>query len=616
MEAEHEGDLKFWILPTQRILDSLGSNFVHQAKQNYKKKTLPASLSTKVKICVDERFDEMFFTLLCKTTSSLSDVPESFVATKGVRSLVKDLTSLLLYDLCYTHAWFNSYSMQNSSSQLQDALLLNSFRLESLVSLAVMEGPSFCRGLLHLFNLVFNLTFNFFNQHFVPQHLVKKEMDSRSSRHRRMFRVSSLGQETFRSFSASLLLRRSTTPTPSLRQSQSSPPYFDIKYASCFSISRRFFSFLQSAHAFSTLGLRISVFYQFFYAQGIFPLIDSEIIDPLYSHQPFFLDTTLLFCLGFACYFYKIHTKIQEGSFLGLLNECHTLKWVQLTAGLLLNAKENPTDELSLNDTIREASKSSGCIEFTEKNNYLTENAQFQKEFLRWKKSLDSILGRCSFVILISGGSGCGKSTLALFLGRQLGCLNIVSTDTLRHVLRSKYSKEENPLLYSSTYNVDEALNRMTLEQYNKWTEKFTAFPNNCSECVKGYILQSRMLYETIELMLHETIRIGESLILEGIHLTGEIIQHLHDRFPTRCVSFFIYLKKEDIHIQRLANRSVSCESLASKNNYIKHLSNIRQIQQFLSTTLPSYVIPIENTALNMSCKFMHQNILNHLQYA
>lgn len=55
-------------------------------------------------------------------------------------------------------------------------------------------------------------------------------------------------------------------------------------------------------------------------------------------------------------------------------------------------------------------------------------------------------------MVLLAGTSGTGKSTLASLLGSRLGISTVLSTDTIRHVMRNFVSKEENPVLFASTY--------------------------------------------------------------------------------------------------------------------------------------------------------------------
>lgn len=57
-----------------------------------------------------------------------------------------------------------------------------------------------------------------------------------------------------------------------------------------------------------------------------------------------------------------------------------------------------------------------------------------------------------NILVLLAGTSGTGKSTLASLLGSRLGISTVLSTDTIRHVMRNFYSKEDNPILFASTY--------------------------------------------------------------------------------------------------------------------------------------------------------------------
>ncbi len=61
---------------------------------------------------------------------------------------------------------------------------------------------------------------------------------------------------------------------------------------------------------------------------------------------------------------------------------------------------------------------------------------------------------RRSVTVLLAGTSGTGKSTLAGLLAARLGISTIVSTDSVRHMLRSFTPAEACPLLWASTYEV------------------------------------------------------------------------------------------------------------------------------------------------------------------
>jgi len=59
---------------------------------------------------------------------------------------------------------------------------------------------------------------------------------------------------------------------------------------------------------------------------------------------------------------------------------------------------------------------------------------------------------KINVIVLLAGTSGTGKSTLASLLGTRLGISAVLSTDSVRHVMRNFVKEEENPILFCSTY--------------------------------------------------------------------------------------------------------------------------------------------------------------------
>ncbi len=64
----------------------------------------------------------------------------------------------------------------------------------------------------------------------------------------------------------------------------------------------------------------------------------------------------------------------------------------------------------------------------------------------------DLVQNKRHIIVLLAGASGTGKSTLASLLGSRLGIPTVLSTDTIRHIMRNFITKEECPILFASTY--------------------------------------------------------------------------------------------------------------------------------------------------------------------
>jgi len=60
--------------------------------------------------------------------------------------------------------------------------------------------------------------------------------------------------------------------------------------------------------------------------------------------------------------------------------------------------------------------------------------------------------------VLLCGTSGTGKSTLASLLAGRLGVSSILSTDSVRHMLRGFAPEETAPLLWVSTYQAGDCI--------------------------------------------------------------------------------------------------------------------------------------------------------------
>ena len=70
-------------------------------------------------------------------------------------------------------------------------------------------------------------------------------------------------------------------------------------------------------------------------------------------------------------------------------------------------------------------------------------------------------------LILLSGTSGTGKSTLAGILGQKLAgignkkALTVLSTDSIRHIMRNYVLEEEDPILFASTYQCGKVYSKL-----------------------------------------------------------------------------------------------------------------------------------------------------------
>eukprot|EP00775_Hariotina_reticulata_P003342 gene3342-3618_t len=123
---------------------------------------------------------------------------------------------------------------------------------------------------------------------------------------------------------------------------------------------------------------------------------------------------------------------------------------------------------------------------------------------------------RC-IIVLLCGTSGSGKSTLASILANRLGITTVISTDSIRHMLRSFHSPEGCPLLWASTYEAGNCL------QADAKSGKAPATHSERVLC--GYKAQCELLAEQLEVLVAGCEGRQQSLICEGMSWGGGVVQ-------------------------------------------------------------------------------------------
>ncbi|KAG2662593.1 hypothetical protein PVAP13_1KG546000 [Panicum virgatum] len=251
-----------------------------------------------------------------------------------------------------------------------------------------------------------------------------------------------------------------------------------------------------------------------------------------------------------------------------------------------------------------------------------------------------------SVTILLCGTSGCGKSTLSSLLGSRLGITTVVSTDSIRHMMRGFADEKQNPLLYASTYHAGDYLDPIAVAQAkakrkaNKPT--IVSHPNigggkditsdgkshhgnselpprteligNKQMAVEGYKAQSEMVIDSLDRLITSWEEQKESVIVEGVHLSLNFVMGLMKKHPS-IIPFMIYITNEEKHMERFAVRAKYMTLDPAKNRYIKYIRNIRAIQEYLCNRADKHLVPkINNTNVDQSVAAIHATVFSSLR--
>ncbi|XP_073050635.1 P-loop NTPase domain-containing protein LPA1 homolog 1-like isoform X1 [Primulina eburnea] len=249
-----------------------------------------------------------------------------------------------------------------------------------------------------------------------------------------------------------------------------------------------------------------------------------------------------------------------------------------------------------------------------------------------------------SMTVLLCGTSGCGKSTLSALLGSRLGLTTVISTDSIRHMMRSFVDEKQNPLLWASTYHAGEHLDPVAVAEAKSKrkakksagisatsTTKDEAFRNstagksdgnfNTSDlisskqmAIEGFKAQSEMVIDSLDRLITSWEDRKESVVVEGVHLSLNFVMGLMKKHPS-IIPFMIYISNEDKHLERFAVRAKYMTLDPAKNKYVKYIRNIRRIQEYLCDRADKHLVPkINNTNVDKSVAAIHATVFSCLR--
>ena len=107
-------------------------------------------------------------------------------------------------------------------------------------------------------------------------------------------------------------------------------------------------------------------------------------------------------------------------------------------------------------------------------------------------------------ILILEGASATGKSMLAVRMIENLSSTRMLSTDTIRQILRTSFSKGDYPELFCHTY------------QAHKYKQ---TGPEHLPDVVRGYLAQCKIIQPIVIDMVSLIPNEGVTAIIEGVHI-------------------------------------------------------------------------------------------------
>jgi 2-phosphoglycerate kinase len=200
--------------------------------------------------------------------------------------------------------------------------------------------------------------------------------------------------------------------------------------------------------------------------------------------------------------------------------------------------------------------------------------ASYANRYLLWRHLRNPVK---PLIILLGGTAGTGKSTLAVELAHRLGITRVISTDSIREVMRIMFSPELMPTIHQSSFD---AWKSYDLPRSVKDDIVISAFMEQALRVSVGlYALMDRALNEKI------------STIIDGVHIVPGFLKRDYAEKALVC-KVVITTEDEDVHRERFLIRGQQASTRGAEK-YLDNFDSIRRIQDFIVMQAHKYNVPV-----------------------
>ncbi len=181
-------------------------------------------------------------------------------------------------------------------------------------------------------------------------------------------------------------------------------------------------------------------------------------------------------------------------------------------------------------------------------------------------------------ILLLGGTSGVGKSSLALEVARRLSIGRVLSTDSIRDVMRVMLSDDLVPTLHVSSFEAH--------------TRLLTEVRDGLDPVIEGFLEQSRTVSVGVRAVIERAIIEGTSTVLDGV----SIVPGLFDlsEWQDRAHVFFLLAADEDresLHAHLVARGHG--RGARATERYVRNFQEIFTIQEDLLERAEMFSVPV-----------------------
>jgi len=202
-------------------------------------------------------------------------------------------------------------------------------------------------------------------------------------------------------------------------------------------------------------------------------------------------------------------------------------------------------------------------------------------------------------VLLLGGSTGSGKSSLATEVAHRLDITRILSTDSVRHVMRAMISERLLPSIHRSSF-----------EAWREPTAIAAAGPG-LNPTIGAFREQTQHVAVAVEAVLERAVQENLSMLLEGVHLVPGLFQRFAADPRIQFVHLVVWVEDEAMHRARFVTRAQGARERPGRR-YLDNFDSIRLIQGHLVECARVERLPvIENRDFDAALRTLMGHVLD-----
>jgi 2-phosphoglycerate kinase len=217
------------------------------------------------------------------------------------------------------------------------------------------------------------------------------------------------------------------------------------------------------------------------------------------------------------------------------------------------------------------------------------------RRYLVWRKYQDPDR---PVIILLGGTAGVGKTSLALEVAHRLGIGRVLSTDSIRQIMRLMLSRALSPAIHGSSYDAHKLL---------------PAEGRSVDRVIDGFREQAATVSVGIRASLERAVNENASLVMDGV----SIVPGLTDLVPFSEIADVIFLVVGTLDEEAFSSRFVARAAEAKDrppHRYLENLDSIIHIQDHFLELAERFEVPIvDNISFDRSVLLIIRHVTDTL---